>query len=95
MALISEQKSRAVSVQVESKVGKLGFVAGMIETAKLFNYERTLFKATRGNVFLKHANIGRIRDPATGDMVEKDVFAAFFSGDRIRSKIVKVRLTGN
>eukprot|EP00210_Caulerpa_lentillifera_P002794 g2669.t1 len=78
------------AVPVESKVGRLGFVAGMIETSKLFQYERTLFKATRGNVFLKHTNVGRLRDPATGEMIEKEVFVAFFSGERIRSKIVKI-----
>jgi len=78
------------AIPVESKVGRLGFVAGMIETSKLFQYERTLFKATRGNVFLKHEGVGKVRDPATGEMVEKDVFVAFFSGERIRSKIVKI-----
>lgn len=78
---------------MESKVGRLGFVAGMVETSKLFQYERTLFRATRGNVFLKNINVGRLRDPATGDMVEKDVFVAFFSGERIRNKIAKVSNT--
>eukprot|EP00210_Caulerpa_lentillifera_P004917 g4693.t1 len=97
----SSQSSRAIemvnvpmpsnlNVQLESKVGRLGFVAGMIEASKVFQYERTLFKATRGNVFLKHAEVGRVRDPATGEMMEKEVFVAFFSGERIRSKIVKI-----
>lgn len=88
--MVSTPKTREFHVQVESKVGRVGFVAGMIETAKLFQYERTLFKATRGNVFLKHVSVGRVKDPATGDMAEKDVFVAFFSGERIRNKIVKV-----
>ena len=89
--MVRSHKPSALRFQVDSsKVGRLGFVAGMIETSKLFAYERTLFKATRGNVFVKHTGVGRVRDPATGDMVDKDVFVAFFSGERIRSKIVKV-----
>jgi len=90
--MVSLPVPRDLSFQVESKVGRLGFVAGMIEASKLFQYERTLFKATRGNVFLKHAEVGRVRDPATGEMMEKEVFVAFFSGERIRSKIIKVML---
>lgn len=76
-------------------MGKLGFVAGLIETSKLFQFERTLFKATRGNIFLKHSEVGSVVDPSTGEKVEKQVFVVFFSGERIKSKIDKVNLNLN
>lgn len=54
------------------------------------NFERILFRATRGNMFLKQSEVGTVRDPATGDNVEKSVFVVFFAGERARTKIMKV-----
>lgn len=76
--------------QVEPKVARLGFVAGLIETAKMQNFERLLFRATRGNMFLKQSEVGTVRDPGTGENVEKSVFVVFFAGERARSKIMKI-----
>ncbi|GMH36133.1 hypothetical protein BSKO_04001 [Bryopsis sp. KO-2023] len=75
---------------VEPKVARLGFVAGLIETSKLQNFERLLFRATRGNMFLKQSEVGTVKDPATGSSVEKSVFVVFFAGDRARTKIMKI-----
>lgn len=75
---------------VEPKVARLGFVAGLIETSKLQNFERLLFRATRGNMFLKQSEVGTVKDPATGASVEKSVFVVFFAGDRARTKIMKI-----
>jgi len=70
---------------------RLGFVTGTLPTDKTGNFERVLFRATRGNMFLKQANIeGKIEDPATGDKVLKTVFVVFFAGDRARAKIMKI-----
>lgn len=80
-------------LQVEPKVARLGFVAGLVETTKMQNFERILFRATRGNMFLKQSEVGTVRDPATGDNVEKSVFVVFFAGERARTKIMKVSWT--
>ena len=74
-----------------SKGSRLGFVAGMVAKDKLNSFERVLFRATRGNMFLRSVAVeGAIMDPATGDKMEKSVFVVFFSGERARTKILKI-----
>lgn len=76
--------------QPEPKSVRLGFVAGMIAQEKLTPFERLLFRATRGNMFLKSVAVGQVLDPTTSEKQEKAVFVVFFAGDRARSKILKV-----
>ena len=76
-----------------SKLGRLGFVAGLIQQQKLDSFERILFRATRGNVFVKSASVGRVRDPSSGEQQEKSAFIIFFAGDRSKTKIMKVWTT--
>lgn len=53
-----------------SKQVKLGFVSGLVQRDKSTAFERILFRATRGNVFLKQAIVEEpIRDPASGEKV--------------------------
>lgn len=70
---------------------RLGFVAGMIAQEKLTPFERLLFRATRGNMFLKNSAVGAVVDPNTSEKQEKAVFVVFYAGERARSKILKVR----
>jgi len=71
--------------------GALGMIAGVIPTSKINGFERILFRATRGNIFLRSSEIPQaIVDPKTGEEVEKSVFAIFFSGDRSFQKIAKI-----
>jgi V-type H+-transporting ATPase subunit a len=45
---------------------KLGFVTGVVERAKMVTFERVLWRATRGNLFMRTAPIEeRIEDPKT------------------------------
>jgi V-type H+-transporting ATPase subunit a len=71
-------------------VAKVGFVAGTIQQDKINSFERLLFRATRGNMYLRTVTVGTIRDPSTGEEVEKSVFVVFFAGDRARAKVNKV-----
>merc|ERR1719223_282555 len=72
-------------------MNQLGFVTGLVLTEKASSFERVLFRATRGNMFLKLAHIdGKVNDPALGTKVEKSVFVVFFAGERARSKILKL-----
>ena len=75
----------------EPKSMRLGFVAGTIPEDKLNAFERLLFRATRGNMYLKWSSVGSVVDPTTTEKVEKAVFVVFFAGERARSKILKVR----
>lgn len=75
---------------VDSKTVRLGFVAGVIQQEKLIAFERLLFRATRGNMFLKSTAVGSVLDPTSGEKQEKAVFVVFFAGERARTKILKV-----
>mmetsp|Transcript_1439 Transcript_1439/g.5466 ORF Transcript_1439/g.5466 Transcript_1439/m.5466 type:complete len:649 (-) Transcript_1439:2090-4036(-) len=57
----------------------------------MLSFERVLFRATRGNMFMKQAQIeGSLVDPITGERVEKSVFVVFYAGERARAKITKI-----
>ena len=63
---------------------QLGFVAGVILRERLPAFERMLWRACRGNVFLRQAEIeDPLEDPQLGnegDEVYKSVFIIFFQG---------------
>ena len=61
---------------------QLGFVAGVILRERLPAFEKMLWRACRGNVFLRQAEIeDPLEDPQAGDQVFKSVFVIFFQGD--------------
>jgi len=70
----------------------LGHIAGCIPTANIRDFGLTLFRATRGNMLLRHEEISdsSLADPKSGEAVKKSVFIVFFSGERSRSKIDKI-----
>jgi len=50
-----------------------------------------LFRATRGNIYLRTADIPQqVRDPRSGELVFKSVFIVFFSGTRSQDKVAKI-----
>jgi V-type H+-transporting ATPase subunit a len=70
---------------------KLGFVTGVIERSQFNVFERILFRATRGNLYLRYAEVNDlIVDPTTGKEVHKNVFIVFFQGDKLQTKIKKI-----
>ena len=63
---------------------QLGFVAGVILRERLPAFEKMLWRACRGNVFLRQAEIeDPLEDPQAGDQVFKSVFVIFFQGTTI------------
>ncbi|KAL4273460.1 hypothetical protein GQ457_13G007540 [Hibiscus cannabinus] len=85
--LLQEQETSAdLSKQV-----KLGFITGLVPRGKSMAFERILFRATRGNVFLKQVPIeSPVTDPVTGEKTEKNAFMVFYSGERAKNKILKI-----
>lgn len=54
-----------------SKQVKLGFVSGLVAREKSMAFERFLFRATRGNVFLKQVVVeNTVTDPVSGTEVD-------------------------
>ncbi|KAL5975042.1 V-type proton ATPase subunit a3 [Asimina triloba] len=75
----------------QSKQVKLGFVSGLVPKEKAMAFERILFRATRGNMYLRQAAVeDPVTDPVSGEKVEKNVFVIFYSGDRAKAKILKI-----
>lgn len=55
----------------QSKQVKLGFISGLVPKAKSLSFERILFRATRGNVYLKQAVVEHpVTDPVSGEKVD-------------------------
>lgn len=92
----TESMTRAL-ITDESRTGhsmgpvQLGFVAGVILRERLPAFERMLWRACRGNVFLRQAMIeSPLEDPANGDQVYKSVFIIFFQGDQLKTRVKKI-----
>lgn len=70
---------------------QLRFISGVIQRSSFYLFEKILFRATRGNLFMRSAEIEEsIKDPHTGELTEKTVFIIFFQGERFQSKIKKI-----
>ncbi|KAJ9589242.1 hypothetical protein L9F63_017541 [Diploptera punctata] len=70
---------------------KLGFVAGVILRERIPAFERMLWRACRGNVFLRQAEIETcLEEPSNGDFVIKSVFIIFFQGDQLKTRVKKI-----
>jgi len=70
---------------------KLGFVTGVVPRDKFATFERVLFRATRGNLYMKYTEVDEdIKDPKDGKPVKKYVFIVFFQGDKLQTKIKKI-----
>merc|ERR1711936_272500 len=70
---------------------QLGFVAGVILRERLPAFEKMLWRACRGNVFLRVAEIeDPLEDPHTGDQVFKSVFVTFFQGEQLKGRVKKI-----
>ncbi|XP_058813628.1 V-type proton ATPase 116 kDa subunit a 1 isoform X1 [Topomyia yanbarensis] len=89
--LLGEEGIRAGGAGAQGQNLKLGFVAGVILRERLPAFERMLWRACRGNVFLRQAMIeSPLEDPSSGDKVYKSVFIIFFQGDQLKTRVKKI-----
>jgi hypothetical protein len=66
---IVKEKSTDSSKQV-----KLGFLTGLVPREKSMAFERIIFRATRGNVFLRQAVVeDPVTDPVSGEKVSNRI----------------------
>lgn len=69
----------------------LSFVTGVILRNKIATFERVLWRAMRGNLFVRQAEISEpIKDPSTGELEEKNVFIVLFRGKNSKHKIERL-----
>ena len=71
--------------------GSLSFIAGTIPRLKFPMFERILFRALRGNLYMNSTEIkDEIIDPTTSEKILKNVFCIFCHGKEISLKIKKI-----
>ncbi|CAD6210443.1 unnamed protein product [Miscanthus lutarioriparius] len=74
-----------------SKQVKLGSLSGLVPKEKAMAFERILFRAIRGNIFLRQEPVDEpVTDPVSGEKVTKNAFVIFYSGERAKTKILKI-----
>jgi len=66
-------------------------ITGVVATDEKARFERMIFRATRGNCYVRFASIKQpITDPQTGSLVEKCVFIVFYKSTSIELKLKKI-----
>ena len=66
-------------------------ITGVVSTEEKGRFERMIFRATRGNCFVRFAPIKQpITDPQSGELVEKSVFIVFYKSASIENKLKKI-----
>uniref|UniRef100_A0A8C9GCT8 V-type proton ATPase subunit a n=1 Tax=Pavo cristatus TaxID=9049 RepID=A0A8C9GCT8_PAVCR len=70
---------------------KLGFTAGVIKRERVIPFERLLWRACRGNIYLRYTEMDTpLEDPVTREEVKKNVFIIFYQGEQLKQKIKKI-----
>lgn len=66
-------------------------ITGVVATEEKVRFERMIFRATRGNCYVRFAPIKQpITDPESGQMVEKCVFIIFYKSESIELKLKRI-----
>ena len=66
-------------------------ITGVVSTEEKNRFERMIFRATRGNCYVRFAPIKQpITDPETGVLLEKSVFIIFYKSESIEVKLKKI-----
>lgn len=66
-------------------------ITGVVSSEEKVRFERMIFRATRGNCYVRFAPIKQpITDPNSGDLVEKCVFIVFYKSLSIETKLKKI-----
>uniref|UniRef100_H2ZFW6 V-type proton ATPase subunit a n=1 Tax=Ciona savignyi TaxID=51511 RepID=H2ZFW6_CIOSA len=86
-----DDETPLIASEFSRSFNRFGFVAGVLMRDKISAFERVIWRACRGNVFLRYTEIeAELEDPHTGDKVNKYVFIVFFQGDQLKSRIKKI-----
>ena len=85
-ALVAPQQQGGADLSLRFR-----FLAGTIQSVEKSNFEKMIFRATRGNSYMRFEEISEpIIDPTTTLPVKKSVFVVFFQASNIEEKIIHV-----
>jgi len=66
-------------------------ITGVVNAEEKGRFERMIFRATRGNVYIRFAQIkDSITDPVSGQLMEKVVFVVFYKSVWIEAKLKRI-----
>uniref|UniRef100_A0A663EDZ5 V-type proton ATPase subunit a n=1 Tax=Aquila chrysaetos chrysaetos TaxID=223781 RepID=A0A663EDZ5_AQUCH len=67
------------------------FTAGVIKRERMIPFERLLWRACRGNIYLRYTEMDTpLEDPVTVGTNLKNVFIIFYQGEQLKQKIKKI-----
>ncbi|EMP23989.1 hypothetical protein UY3_18932 [Chelonia mydas] len=67
------------------------FTAGVIKRERMVPFERLLWRACRGNIYLRYTEMDTsLEDPITKEQMKKNVFIIFYQGEQLNQKIKKI-----
>lgn len=79
------------SVPAQDMDMRFSSITGVVSTEEKTRFERMIFRATRGNCYVRFAPILQpITDPSSGALVEKCVFIVFYKSIQIETKLKKI-----
>eukprot|EP00039_Didymoeca_costata_P018105 m.332133 g.332133 ORF g.332133 m.332133 type:complete len:848 (+) comp16883_c0_seq1:89-2632(+) len=88
---IGELPTGAKQPLMSDSRGKLGFIAGVIVREKAVSFERLMWRACRGNVFMRRVALeDKLMDAHKGEKVLKDVFIVFYQGSQLETRVRKI-----
>ncbi|XP_045028885.1 LOW QUALITY PROTEIN: V-type proton ATPase 116 kDa subunit a1-like [Daphnia magna] len=91
---VNETTSAAVAPEegmTQLNMQRFRFVTGVVSTEKAQGFERMLWRAGRGNIYLRISPLAEpLKDPVTGNDVHKSVFIAFYQGDQLKGRVKKI-----
>eukprot|EP00913_Durusdinium_trenchii_P009090 g8546.t1 len=88
-----EASAKKPLVEAEGGGGRLGYLAGVVPKVDEQRFTRALWRAARGNTFAQFTPISEtVKDPKTGQEVQKSVFVVYFqgAGGPMQQKVMKV-----
>lgn len=90
VSLLSQDGGPSFNTSGDSDL-RFSSITGVVATEERKSFERIIFRATRGNCFVRFINIEKpIRDPYTTELLKKSVFIIFYQSQRIENKIKKI-----
>jgi len=89
-----EEPDQSVDLE-EGKDGvssmRFNITAGVIDRSRMISFERMLWRVSKGNVFVKFADIDEaMEDPRSGETLYKVVFVIIFQGEELKGRVKKI-----
>lgn len=81
-----DETSSLIQAEEADAMMKFSFISGIIDRDEQIRLERMIFRATRGNCFMKFTSMGKL----LGSKVEKVVFLIFYRTRSIQSLLIKI-----